>query len=68
MTTTQDGRPGTPRRRDLRFWLVLGLVAAIIVVIVGIAAVWFVFFSSQAPPAPTLQDALSVLGTPAPAE
>ena len=65
MSTPQTGRPAVSRRR----WLVIGIIAAaIIAVLVGVFLVWFLFFSSEAPPAPSLQDALSGLGSPAPAE
>ena len=46
-----------------------GAVAVVaIVVIVGLAAAWLFFLGSEAPPAPTLDDALQVLQSAAPSE
>ena len=58
-------RDGGNRRR----WMIIAIAAIVILAIVlGVIAVWLFFFASEAPPAPTLNDALQVLGTPAPAE
>jgi len=38
------------------------------VIIVGVAVVWLFFFSSDAPPAPSLGDALQVLESAVPSE
>ena len=65
MSTSQTGRQAVSRRR----WLVVAIIgAAVIAVVAGVFLVWFLFFSSEAPPAPTLQDALSGLGSLVPAE
>jgi hypothetical protein len=52
-----------------RRWLIIIAVAVVaIVVIVGLAAAWLFFLGSEAPPAPTLDDALQVLQSAAPSE
>ena len=58
--TTSTQPSTTPRRRRLR------LATVIVVLLAGLAllaalAVWVVFFSSPAPVAPSLDDALRVL-------
>lgn len=57
--------PGRGPRRGPRIAIVgaIGIVAA---VVVTAALVWFVFFSSEAPEAPTLEGAVAVLASPGP--
>jgi hypothetical protein len=66
MTTTQGGETGGQPSRNLRPWIVIGLIVAVIIAVLGVAAVWIFFFGSEAPPAPTLDDALGVFGSAAP--
>ena len=66
MATMEDGGTGARRPRGVRFWIALALLVGVVAAAIGVVAVWFVFFSSEAPPAPTLQDALSGLGSPLP--
>ncbi|MGD8485571.1 MAG: hypothetical protein PVG27_13015 [Chloroflexota bacterium] len=54
--------------RSRRRWIAIGVVAVVIAVVLGVVAVWYVFFSSEAPPAPNLNDALQVLQSAPPAE
>ena len=64
-TPETEQRDGGNRRR----WLIVAVaVIVILAVVLGVIAVWLFFFGSEAPPAPTLNDALQVLATPAPAE
>ena len=55
-----EGRPGS-RLRDRRLLALIGLAVVVVLVLAAAAAVWIVFFSSPAPAAPTLDDALRVL-------
>ncbi len=55
-----EGRPGS-RLRDRRLLALIGLAVVVVLVLAAAAAVWIVFFSSPAPAAPTLDDALQVL-------
>jgi flagellar basal body-associated protein FliL len=56
---TED-RPGS-RLRDRRLLALIVLAVVVVLVLAAAAAVWIVFFSSPAPAAPTLDDALRVL-------
>jgi flagellar basal body-associated protein FliL len=56
MTTTST-QPGSHRRRNI----VIGLVAVIAAVVLGLVAVYLLFFASDAPDTPTLDNALKVL-------
>ena len=47
---------------------VIAMAVIAIAIIASIFAVWLFFFGSEAPAAPTLDDALQVLQTTAPAE
>ena len=55
-----------------RRWIIIGIVIALVVIALAVIgttiAVWLFFFGSEAPAAPTLNDALQVLQTTAPAE
>ena len=54
--------PGTPEARSGRRRLVIiTLVLVAVAVIVALAAAWFFFFGSEAPAAPTIDDAIQVL-------
>jgi flagellar basal body-associated protein FliL len=55
-----EGRPGS-RLRDRRVLALIGLAIVVVLILAAATAVWIVFFSSPAPAAPTLDDALRVL-------
>lgn len=48
------------RRRRRRF-LILVVVAVVVATVAGLALAWYLFFGSEAPPAPTLDDAVRLL-------
>jgi flagellar basal body-associated protein FliL len=59
---------GTPEMQDQervrrRRWIIVGLVAVVLVIvfIAAIAAAWLFFFGSEAPDAPTIDEAIKVL-------
>jgi hypothetical protein len=60
MTETPQ-TPGTETVR--RRWLILAVVALgiALIAIVGLVVVWLFFFGSEAPAAPTIDDAIKVL-------
>ncbi len=53
-----------------RRWIIIGIVALVMALafVGAVIAVWLFFFGSEAPAAPTLNDALQVLQSAAPAE
>jgi hypothetical protein len=55
---TQPQQPGSDRRRIIIAAVVIAAVALIVILLV---AAWLFFFGSEAPDAPTLDDALKVL-------
>ncbi len=66
MTTIPPAEPS--RRGPDRRTVVLAVAALIVLAVIAVAvAVYLLFFASEAPPAPTLDDALRVLQpTPSP--
>jgi len=67
MTSAQPSQPADRRRRRLIVIAIVVLVVAA-VVIAGLVAGWFLFFGSEAPPAPTIDEAIKVLLPSAPPE
>ena len=61
MTTTPETHDADRRRR--RRWIILAVVvvAVTILAIVGLVAAWMFFFGSEAPEAPTIDNAIKVL-------
>ncbi len=55
---TADPGPRRPRRRG---YLALAIVVLLLLAVAGLVAAWLFFFAGEAPPAPTLDDALKVL-------
>ena len=54
-----------------RRWIITGIVIAVLAIalaVIGITVGIWLFFSGEAPAAPTLDDALQVLSTAVPAE
>jgi heme/copper-type cytochrome/quinol oxidase subunit 2 len=55
-----------------RRWMITGVVIAILAIVIAVigvtVGVWLFFFGDPAPAAPTLDDALQVLQSAAPAE
>jgi flagellar basal body-associated protein FliL len=59
MTATPDTKgPSAGRRRR---YLAIAVVVAVLLAIVGLVAVWLFFFGSEAPEAPTIDNAIRVL-------
>lgn len=65
MSMTPDRRTRPAVRRRV---IIGGVVAVAVIAVAGIAFGWWFFFGTEAPPSPTLDDALRVLQSPAPAE
>ena len=63
MNETSRARRISAQRRRLLLIAILLVVAA---VVIALAAAWLFFFGSEAPPAPSLDDALQLLQTPLP--
>ena len=61
---TQPDKPASNRRRII----VVAIVAVAALVVLGLVAGYIVFFGSDAPASPTLDDALQVLLPSAPPE
>jgi len=57
-------KPQTPGTESIRRrWLILAVVAIgiTLIIVVGLVAAWLFFFGSEAPAAPTIEDAIKVL-------
>jgi len=59
MTATPEHQGSDPGRR--RLIVIMAIVGMALIVILGLAAGWLFFFGSEAPEAPTLEDAIKVL-------
>lgn len=68
MGATPGTRGRNDDRRRRRRWLIIAVVLAIVVFALAVAVVWILFFGPEAPPAPTLDDALQVLQSATPSE
>ena len=68
MTTTPDTEAGDQGSGNLRRWIIIGMVIAVGVIILVAVGTWFYLFAGDAPPAPTIDDALRLLQTTAPTE
>ena len=70
MTAAPDTQEAEAARR--RRWIIISVAIAIGIIAVAVigttVAVWLFFFGSEAPAAPTLNDALQVLQSAAPTE
>ena len=65
MTPTPQPAADRVRRRRL---VVIAVIVIAVIVVAGLVAGWLFFFGSEAPPAPTLDDALQILlPSPSPA-
>jgi len=60
MAPTPPSQPAG-RSRDRRLIVLVIVVLLVVAVVVALVAGWFFFFGTEAPPAPTLDDALQVL-------
>ena len=58
--TTASPQPAAPRSRR-RLAIVLAVGILLTVVVAGLVLAWFIFFGSEAPPAPSLDDAVRQL-------
>ena len=68
MSAASGSQDADAARRRRRMMAVVAMAVIAIAIIASIIAVWLFFFGSEAPAAPTLDDALQVLQTTAPAE
>jgi hypothetical protein len=55
--------PETPdsHKRQLRRWIVIGVVIAVAVIVIAAAGTWYYIFGGDAPDAPTIDNALQQL-------
>lgn len=62
MAGTQGSDGDDVHTRNLRRWIIIGVVIAVGAIILAALGVWYVFFYDlDVPPAPALDDALKVL-------
>jgi len=59
MSTTPSEPAEAPSNR--RLIVIAGLIALVALVVLGLVAAYLFFFGSDAPPAPTIEDAVRVL-------
>ncbi len=60
MNATPTQQPSVTGRRRRRLFIV-AVVLVLLLAIAGLVATWLFFFGSEAPPAPSLDDALKIL-------